>query len=60
MAGCKRCALKRKKGKGNKKRKEKEKGGKKWGSKSFFYISPCACFFICAVVIFKYIRKTVS
>ena len=37
MAGCKRYALKRRKGKGKKKRKEKEKGGKNWGSKSFLY-----------------------
>ena len=28
MAGCERCALKGKKGKGKKKRKEKKKGGK--------------------------------
>ena len=28
MAGCKRCALKGEKGKGQKKRKEKQKGGK--------------------------------
>ena len=58
MAGCKRCALKGGKGKG-KRREKKRKRRKKWGSKSFFFlfffffISPCACFFICAVVIFQ-------
>ena len=36
MAECKRCALKRRKGKGIQKRKEKEKG-EKWGSNSFFF-----------------------
>ena len=61
MAGCKRCALKGGKGKGKKKRKEKKKG-KKMGIKiffvffCFFFISPCACFFICAVVIFQIYR----
>ena len=56
MAGCKRCALKGGKGKGKKKRKEKEKGGKNGDQNRFFFvffISPCACFFICAVVIFQ-------
>ena len=55
MAGCERCALKGKKGKGKKKRKEKEKGGKNGDQNVclFFFISPCACFFICAVVIFQ-------
>ena len=45
MAGCKRCALKTRKGEGKKKRKEKGNGGKKWESKSFLFISPRACFF---------------
>ena len=36
-----------------KKRKEKEKGGKNGDQNLFFFISPCACFFICAVVIFQ-------
>ena len=55
MAGCKRCTLKGGKGKGKKKRKEKEKGGKNGDQNRFFFffISPCACFFICAVVIFQ-------
>ena len=52
MAGCKRCALKRRKGKEKKKRKGKEE---KNGIQNLFFISPRACFlffFICAVVIF--------
>ena len=59
MAGCKRCALKGGKREGGKEEKRKGKRRKKWGSKSFlfffffFFISPCACFFICAVVIFQ-------
>ena len=45
-------------GKMEREKGEKRKGKKeeKWGSKSFFlffFISPCACFFICAVVIFQ-------
>ena len=63
MAGCKRCALKGGKGKGKKKRKEKKKG-KKNGDQNrlfclfvFFFTSPCACFFICAVVIFQISRE---
>ena len=52
MAGCKTCALKRKKGKRKKKRKEKEKGGKN-GDQNLFLLSPCSCFLICAVVIFR-------
>ena len=44
MAGCKRCVLKRRKGKRDKKRKEEEKKGGEIGIKRFF--------FICAVVIF--------
>ena len=49
------------KGKRKKKRKEKENGGK-MGIKivllSFlFYISPCACFFIRAVVIFQIYKE---
>ena len=60
MAGCKRCALKGGgEGKG-KKREKKRKKEEKMGIKFFFFISPCACFSICAVVIFKYIQKTVS
>ena len=58
MAGCKRCALKGGKGKGKKKRKEKEKGGKRDQNRFLFYfISPCACFFICAVVIFQIYKE---
>ena len=60
MAGCKRCALKREKGEGKKKRKEKEKGGKNGDQDRFFcvfFISPCACFFICAVVIFQIYKE---
>ena len=59
MAGCKRCALKGgKKGRG-KRREKKRKKEEKMGIKIvfffffFFFISPCACFFICAVVIFQ-------
>ena len=46
MAGCKRCALKRRIREREKKRKEKEKGGK-MGIKIvfFFFISPRAGFF---------------
>ena len=60
MAGCKRCALKG--GKREREKEEKRKGirRKKWGSKSFFcvfFISPCACFFICAVVIFQMFKE---
>ena len=62
MAGCKRCALKGGNRERDRKRKEKEKGGKNGDqNRVVFFISPCACFFICAVVIFQiYIRKTVS
>ena len=62
MAGCKRCALKRKIREREKKRKEKEKGGK-MGIKIvfffffFFLISPRAGFFICAVVIFQIYKE---
>ena len=47
MAGCKRCALKGKKGKG-KRREKKRKKEEKMGIKIvlFFFISPCTCFFI--------------
>ena len=41
-----------KKGKSKKKRNEKEKEGNDWDQNLFF--------FICAVVIFEYIKKTVS
>ena len=64
MAGSKRCALKGGKGKGKKKRKEKEKGGKNGDQNRFFYflfiffISPCTCFFICAVVIFQMYKES--
>ena len=64
MAGCKRCALKGGGiGKAKKKRKEKKKGRKKMGIKIVcvflfcFFISPSACFFICAVVIFQISRE---
>ena len=56
IAGCKRCALKRRKGR--KKRKEKEKGGKNGDDNVF--LSTRACFYIYAVVIFGYINKSVS
>ena len=56
MAGCKRCALKGGGGKGKKKRKEKEKGGKN-GDQNLFFISPFACFFKCAVVIFQIYKE---
>ena len=63
MAGCKRCALKGGKREGEKEEKRKGKGRKKWGSKLFcfflFFISLCACFYICAVVIFQ-IYKEIS
>ena len=32
----------------------------KWGSNSFFLISPCAFFFICAVVIFQIYKENLS
>ena len=57
MAGCKRCALKGIKRARGKEEKRKGKRRIKWGSKSFFlfvfFISPCACFFIIAVVIYQ-------
>ena len=55
MAGCERYALKGGKGKGKKKRKEK--GGKNGDQYLFFFISLCACFFICAVVIFQIYKE---
>ena len=62
MAGCKRCALKGGKGKVKKKRKEKKKEGKNGNQNRLFFfvlffISPCACFFICALVIFQISRE---
>ena len=61
MAGCERCALKEGTRERVKEEKRKGKGRKKWGSKSFFfcffYISPCACFFICTVVIFQIYKE---
>ena len=61
MAGCERCALKGGKGKGKKKRKEKEKRGKNGDQNRFFFvlffISLCAYFFICAVVIFQIYKE---
>ena len=60
MAGCKRCALKRKIREREKKRKEKEKGGKNGDQNPFFFfffISPRAGFFICAVVIFQIYKE---
>ena len=60
MAGCKRCALKRKIREREKKRKEKEKGGKNGDQNRFFFvffISPRAGFFICAVVIFQIYKE---
>ena len=62
MAGCKRCALKGGKREREKEEKRKEKRGK-MGIKIvfffffFFFISPCACFFICAVVIFQIYKE---
>ena len=62
MAGCKRCALKRRINEREKKRKEKEKGGK-MGIKIFFFffffffLSPRAGFFICAVVIYQIYKE---
>ena len=56
MAGCKRCALKR--GKRKREIEEKRKGKRKNGDQNrFFFISPCACFFICAVVIFQIYKE---
>ena len=58
MAKCKRCALKGGKGKLKGKRREKEKGGKNEDQNLFFFFtSPCACFFICAVVIFQIYKE---
>ena len=48
-----------KRGKG-KRREKKRKKEEKMGIKIvlfFFYISPCACFFICAVVIFQIYKE---
>ena len=53
MAGCKRCALKGRKGEKEREEKRKGKRRKNGDQNRFFYISPCACFFICAVVIFQ-------
>ena len=44
-------------GKGKKKRKEREKGGKNGDQTLLFFISPCACFFICAVVMFQILKE---
>ena len=44
MAGCKRCALKSRKGKGKKKRKERKRQ-EKIVLMLWFFISPRACFF---------------
>ena len=58
MAGCKRRALKGAKRERGKEEKRKGKRRKKKGIKIvFFYISPCACFFICAVVIFQIYKE---
>ena len=62
MAGCKRCLLKGGRREREKEEERKGKGRKKWGSKSFFiylllFLSPCACFFICAVVIFQIYKE---
>ena len=55
MAGCKRCALKRRKWGGEKKRKEKGIGGENGDQNLFSY------FFICAVVLFfRSMEKTIS
>ena len=59
MAGCKRCALKRRKGKGKKKIKEKKR--KKLDQNrlvfvGFFYKST-RMFFICAVVISRIYKE---
>ena len=57
MAGCERCALKRRIREREKREKKRKKGGE-WGSKSFFFfISPRAGFFICAVVIFQIYKE---
>ena len=56
------CAKEKKRGR-EKEEKRKGKGRGKWGSKSFclfVFISPRACFFIWAVVIFLSIEKTIS
>ena len=67
MAGCKRCALKKRKREREKKEKRKEKRRKKWGSKSFFfffffffYKSVRMFFSYAQWSFFNYIRKTVS
>ena len=59
MAGCKRCALKRKKGKRREKAGEKEE---KMGIKAVFFISPRACFFfhMRSGQFFEYIKINVS
>ena len=59
MAGCKRrCALKEEKREREKEEKRKGKRRKKWRSiVFFFFLSPCACFFICAVIIFRIYKE---
>ena len=58
MAGYKRCALKRRKREREKEEKRKGKWKKNGDQNCFlFFISPCACFFICAVVIFQIYKE---
>ena len=59
MAGCKRCVLKE--GKREREKEEKRKGKRrKNGDQNhfiYFFRSPCACFFIWAVVIFQIYKE---
>ena len=61
MAGCERCALKRRIGERGKKEKRKGKRGKNGDQNRFFFvvffIIPRAGFFICAVVIFQIYKE---
>ena len=61
MAGCKRWALKWGRREREKEEKKKEKGGKNGVQNRFFclffFISPRAGFFICAVVIFQIYKE---
>ena len=53
MAGCKRCMVKKRKGKEEKKRKKRKRRGENGELyKASVFVSPCAVFFIFAVVIF--------
>ena len=57
MAGCKRCALKWEKREREKEEKKRKKDEKNGVQNRFFFISPRAGFFICAVVIFQIYKE---